>query len=947
MPLCLISGTTSNSETSQHLEGVIPSNSAAHEQSATPCISAASDNGVTEASESVLEKQNSTADRGDTEQTFIEQWTGSDENNTPPLQSSPESFEENFPSNLCQTLITAQVISQTETSAVIEPVIESVPEEVAPKIPECTQSLKDISYAEIKLTEEPPGRQERSPQSRCSSSGQFKPNLEHTYQETGSVSSNKDEIIESHSNNLAASDISVEQGSTTDSVVGREDSHGFVTPVEDLHASRKPESEVATGLQSRRSRLQKVKPKPNLSQTCRTGRSKPQVIKSSTEKDCSSLPIAKTVAEAKPEQTSATLPEKSTESIGGALTASLDLGSAFKPTQEISTAEEQNTDDGLFVQVGSNVATSGGGASENQNFSEDKFPPSMEHTVTLSGSISESTHEKLTLHPELIASGSNLASEILLSKPQVEQGSSTDSVTVQENSHHCAGVLPAIEDLPLSQKAKSEVTSTCQSRRSRSQKVILKPNLPQTSRTARLKPQTTKDSIGKDFSTTSDVKPGLNCATLPDKTTQSTVPASHFIPSLDLNSVLIPREEFSATEVKNIDVGLSGQVDSSIATSGQGASEDQNVSRVQVQLEPSGEKANGVTRPILESTEYHCSNLVTSGSAVTDLKVGQGTSSNMLSRPESSDTTIPEVEAQPTCRTSFPEKSSQSIGTALVSVPSLELSTTHQPAEEQKTDAAFGLDSSSESSEPNVPQKRRRFPKVKPKPILASSTRTTRSTLHPKVISKTSEQPHMNTFSNVTIEQPSADKSIAQTELEPTETGSKNSMSVHSSLSLELIDSTKYAATELKTSLDSTDDKNILASSWVVENCFNLTDSVSENKSGEKSSEDKISNNPELGAGVSSQGNCTVDVSTSPNTQQTDDSAEFTNGQFSPNGSTESKLNSALTTNVNSKLNKKESGHQSCPTGDAEDRSQDAAQQCCETSETNQTSNNIPQSAHR
>lgn len=958
MPLCLIAGTTSNNETSQHLEDEIPSNPAAHEQSSTPCISAASYNGVTETSEIIaaLEQQNSTADSSDTEQICIEQFTGSDKNDTPQLQSCSESSEKNVPSKLCQTSKAAQLISQPETSAVIKPVIESVPEEAVPKLPECTPPLlKDISCAEIKLTDEPSGSQEGTPQSQCFSSGQFESNLEHANQESWSVSSTKDEIIERDSNNLAASDtlvMSVEQRSNTDSAPGREGSHdcaGFVSPVEELHVSHKAEREVASALQSKRSRLQKVKPKPNLLQTCRTVRSKPQVTKNSIEKDCSPPPITKTVADVKPEQISATPPEKSTESTGTVLdlTASLDLGSTLIPTQELSTAEEKNADSRLFGQIGSNVATSGGSASENQNFSEDKFPPSIEHARTLSGSISESTHEKLMSHPELVASNNSATSEIFIAKPQVEQGSNTDSVPVQEGSHKCAGFVPPVDDLPLSQKAKSEVASTCQFRRSRSQKVIPKPNLPQTSRTARPKPQTTTDSIEKDFSTTPDVKPEQTCSTFPDKTTQSTVSASDFIPSLDLSSVVIPTEEFFTTEVKNIGVGLSGQVDSSIATSGQGASEDQNLSRVQVQLEPSGEKASGVTSPILESTEYHCINLVTSGSAVTELKVGQGSHSNTPSRPESSNATVPEVEAQPTCSTIFPEKSCESTGTASVSVLSLELCTTHQPTEEQKTDAGFGLDSSSESSEPNVPQRRRRFPKVKPKPNLASSTRTTRSTLHQKGISKTSEQHHMDT-SNRT-EQQSVDKNGAQTELEPTEIGSKNSMSVHPSLNTNLIESTKSATTELKTSLDSANDNNILATSWVAENYFMLTDLVSENESGEKSTEDKMSNNPEVGAGLSSQGNCTVNVSTTAtelNTQQTDDSVAFSNVQFSQDGSTESKLNSALTTNVNSKLDKKESSHRSCPKSDSEDRSQDAAQQCSEASESNQTSNNKSHSAH-
>lgn len=799
MHVCLIAGTT-NSETSQHLEGEIPSAPEAHGQSVTPSICTASDNGVTETSETTaaVEQHNRTADSGDTEQICIEQGTGSDKNHTPHLLSSSEILEKDVPSQRCQTSMTTHLISQTEISAVIKPVVESVPEEAAPEIPECSPPpLKGIYSEEVKLTDEPSVSQRKSSQSHCSSSVQFKSNLEDTNQQMVTVSSTKHEIIESNLNNLSASDtsiVSVEQESNTDSVLAREgsrDCSGLVSPVEDLHVTCKQESEVASALQSR-SRLQKVKPKPNLSQISRTGRSKPQVTKNSTANDCNSPPIAKII----PEQTSATPPEKSNESTGTAsdLTQSLDSYSSLPLGQEASTAKEKNTD---------------------------------------------------------------------------------DSVPVQEGSHHCAGFVPPVDDLPLSQKAKNEVSS----RRSRSQKVIPKPNLPQTFRSARPKPQTIKDFVEKDLSTTPGLNPEQTCATLPDKTTQSTGPVSDVIPSLDLSPVLIQTEEFSTTEVENIDVGLSGQVgsSSSIATLGQSASEDQNVSK--------------------------------------------GSHSYTPSRPESNDYTIPKVEAQPTCITVFPEKSSQSIGTASVSVLPLESCTTGQPTKVQEKDAGFGLDSSSENSEPNAPKRRRRFPKVKPKPNLASSTRTTRSTLH------------MDTSSNVTIEQPSVDNNGAQIELAPTETASKESVSVDSSLSTEPIDSDISTATPLKTSLDSTDDKNILATSWVLENCFTLTDS-------------EVSNSPEVGVGLSSQGNCTVDVPTRA-TELNTQTSSLSNIRFSQNGSTESKINSTLTTNVNSKLNKKESRHQSCPASDSEARSVDAAQRCSETSETNPTTNNISQSAHR
>lgn len=994
MTLCLNAGTTSNNETSQQLEGEIPPNPATHEQSPTPCKSAASGNGVTESSEAVatVELQTSTADSGDNDEICNEQWTGSDTNYTPQLQSSLESLKKNSPQTgrinlsmltpkLSQPSRTAQLKSQPETSAIVKSVTESVPEEPTP---ECSpSSLKDISFAEIKLTEEPSGSQERSHskiesgavnQSHCFSGCQFEPSLEHANEETGSISSSKDvtlmsqgEIIEIGSNNSTASGISdtephFEQGSNTDSLRGQEDRYqpaAFVSlPVEDLPVSQKAESEVASTIPARRSRLQKVKPKPNLPQTCRTARSKPQVTKNSIEKDCSPTPIPKTIAEVEPEQSCAIPPVKSTESTGPTLDLiqSLDLEATLTPTEELSTTEERNTV-GLFGQVESGATTSGESSSENKNFSEDLFKPSMEETITLSGSVS--TNEKLMSHAEIIESGSNLAtSEISVTEPQVEQGSNTDSVPVQEGSQDCAGFVTPVEDLPVSQKAESEVASSCQSRRSQLQKVIPKPNLPQTRKTAESKPQTTKDSIEKDFSTTLGVEPEQTCATPLETTTQSTVLTSDLVLSLDLGSVLIPTEEISTAEVNNTD-GPSGQEDSSEAISGQSVLENQNFSRVEVQFQPSGEQASRVTRPMSESIECRCSSPVASKSAVTELKVEQGSTTNSASRPESSDNTIAEVEAQPTCSTIFPEKSSQSICTASVSLLSLELCTNDKPTEEQKTDDGFGLDSSSESPEPNVPQRRWRSLKVKPKPNLASSTRTTRSKLHPKGISDASEQHHMDTSSNVPREQQSVDQSLclsAQRELEPTEKDSKNLMSVHSSLNIELLDSTKSAAAELETSLDSASDKGIspgdtiLATSCVAENWSMLTDSVPENESGEKSTGDKMSSNNEVEVERSSQGNCKMDVSTRVaelSTQPTDDSTAFSNVPSSEDGSTESKMNYTLTTNAYSIPDLKESSHDSCPKSDSDGKSQDAAQLCSETSESNQTSNNKSQSAQR
>ncbi|XP_056259503.1 transcription factor TFIIIB component B'' homolog isoform X1 [Seriola aureovittata] len=382
------------------------------------------------------------------------------------------------------------------------------------------------------------------------------------------------------SNNLVTSDSAVTESEVGHDTTPVQESSvqpaTCVTPVEDLPVSQKSESEVASTstCQSRRSRLQKVKPKPNLPKTSRTARSTPQTAKDPLEKDSSPTPVSKVpdkpIPEVEPEATCDTSPENPSQSTGP---ASFDLGSTLTPTQELSTTEERRTDDGLVGQVYSVTATSDQSTSENQNLSEDLFEPSSRDT----GSTSESTDEKGTTCGKTTESSNNLVtSDSAVRESQVEE----DTAPVQWRSDQPATCVTPVKDLPVSQKSERVVTSTCQTRKGRFQKVKPKPNLTQTARTAQSKPQTTKDPVthmqlverppspisksGSTDSTIAAVEEQPICSiTLPIKPSQSTDTASVSVPSLELCTTDKPAEESPSTVAHKTDVGLNSSSESS------------------------------------------------------------------------------------------------------------------------------------------------------------------------------------------------------------------------------------------------------------------------------------------------------------------------------------------------------------------------------------------------
>lgn len=470
-------------------------------------------------------------------------------------------------------------------------------------------------------------------------------------------------------------------------------------------------------------------------------------------------------------------------------------------------------------------------------------------------------------------------------------------------------------DLLNSQKTEGEVAPTCQARRNRLQKC--KPNLLQTSKTARSKPQVTKESSGKvsreenssqtvisAFRVKSllEIKPEKKIANPQENPSQTTVPPMDLVPSLDLGSTI------TATGAKHKEI-----VQDDTVAIVQSASVNENLS--EVHLQPS-RKPTFVIRPTSESLECDSSDsasskdqgsntrtvpetcsdsaaVVTTTELLPDqreevkvVSISQArirlqkfkpkpnlqTARSLSFKPQTTEDPVKQMQFVEKSFTpvSGPESSKDPVGG--VEAQSLKSSST----EEQKTDVGYVLDLGSQNSEPNEPRRSQRYSKVKPKPNLASFTRT-RAKSQPRLIDKLSEQ-HKDSSSGVRTMQQSANKNRGQTELKLTDSGS---------------------------SVDTTNNKDTCSDSVVI-----ATSSFA-GGSGKKSTGDKMSKNNTVEAEPASQRDCKLDISrrvTELKTQPSDDPAAF---QSPKSGSTESEINPA-SPNVYSIVYPKESSHESC-----------------------------------
>ncbi|KAA8584354.1 hypothetical protein FQN60_008139 [Etheostoma spectabile] len=407
---------------------------------------------------------------------------------------------------------------------------------------------------------------------------QLEPSLGQTTRESRSTSASTDEVMISH---VGTTEISCNSQVTSNSAVTFKECSDNSAPVGVLPVSQKEESEVPSTSQTRKSRIQKVKPKLNLAQTSRTVRSKPQTTKDIV-KDSTPTPnlkfTEKTRAEVEAEPSCVTSSEKTSLSPcpASTLTPSSDLGTTFTPTEELSTTEEKKTDVGVVGQVELGTTTLYLSDSENKNLSEVQFEPRREQAtrdtmLTCTDVSIVSTDEILMSHVGITETSANNLSppDSVVTESQIGQESNIDFAQVQESSDYPDSCVLPGEVLPVSQKKEREVASTCQTRKSRFQKVRPNLNLSQTSRTIRSKPQTTKENVEKDSNPTpnpkfhekskADVEAEPTCIISLEKPSLSSGPASDFIPSMHLGSTLTPLEELSTTEEKKTDVGVVSQ----------------------------------------------------------------------------------------------------------------------------------------------------------------------------------------------------------------------------------------------------------------------------------------------------------------------------------------------------------------------------------------------------
>lgn len=811
---------------------------------------------------------------------------------------------------------TVQMVEETSTEDHELGVTEapSAPEETSSKMHEYSPSL----LTDKAVNQEKPAAT-TSDQSHSFSDSQSEPSGEQTNRDMRSTSETSDEKVVSASETVAS--CSNSSAKSTTSSAEKEVSH---------------QDEVASTSQSRRSRMQKVKPKPNIPQTSRTARATPNTTKDLAEKDSNPTPVSK--AQVEQEETCGTSPQKPSQNVGAA-SSPLDLGPTVTPVREQSTTEENRTDAGLIGQVCPVATTSDQSALENKSSSEGTIEQSSRDI----GSVLESTDAKGTT--------SESCSNLLTSdSPVTESQVGQDLAPIPETSVQPATCVRPGEDLPDTQKAETEVASSCQSSRSRFQKVKPKPNLSRISRTARSAPQTTKDSTPTPTSKvletpTVEVQTEATSDVSNERPSQSSAPVSVFVPSTKVDS---------ATEEKRADVELGAQMDAVAATSDQSASENQSLSQdlfeqsstdagttaLQVgqdmtiiqessdqpveklpdtQKEETEVKPTAPTRMVRSQKVKPKPNLAQttrtarSKPQTAEVPVEQPAegSAGATSKSGSTDSTQAEVEAQPVGSIVLPVKPSENTGTASVSVPSLESSASHKPVE-------------GSTSTPTVPQRRRQALKVKPN--LRSPLRATQTKAQQE---KISEQASAN---NSQTEEKLGEKDHKnQTETQcPSNTGASSTKSADSEK--------KVAGTNEGASSDDV---------VVGERQSVLMDSVPENTNSEKSTcvKDsmgvKMSQKDWVEAGPSSQGNLwemdmTPRVTMQPNTQPLD----VPDVQSLKDNASDSKIIPVLSTDACSKPDAKES-FQPCDSGV---KGQDAAQERSQTSEAAQTSNDNSQS---
>ncbi|KAJ4925875.1 hypothetical protein JOQ06_008061 [Pogonophryne albipinna] len=391
---------------------------------------------------------------------------------------------------------------------------------------------------------------------------------------------------------------------------------------------------------TRRARLSKVKPKPNLGQASRTAQSKSQPATStvraaeespSDAPDLSQAPCPSPALDMKPSVDLASTPTLTEElsGVSGATTSqrraseNKDISEAqFEIRREPDMRDTRPTDEDMMSHVGTSEMSC------NNPLTSDTVVAEMQIGQGSNGDYPASCVKPLEELPVSEKEKEELSG---ISGATTSQQSASENLNLSEAQFESRRELDT-RDLPVGEKEGSEVKSTSQARKSRFQKIKPNLNLAQTSRTVRSKAQTSKDNVEKDSDLTpttrfhektiAEVAAEPTCTASPsEKPSHSPGPSSDCIPSLDFGITLKPTEELSTTEEKETDL----EVVSGSTTTQQSASETQNLS--EAQFESSRGQETRDTKPASESTEESASSVT----PVIELPVSQKEASEVKS----------------------------------------------------------------------------------------------------------------------------------------------------------------------------------------------------------------------------------------------------------------------------------------------------------------------------
>ncbi|KAI4816213.1 hypothetical protein KUCAC02_008548 [Chaenocephalus aceratus] len=411
---------------------------------------------------------------------------------------------------------------------------------------------------------------------------------------------------------------------------------------------------------TRRARLSKVKPKPNLGQASRTAQSKSQPATSTVR-------AAEESPSDAPDLSQAPCPSPALD-----MKPSVDLASTPTLTEELSGA--------------SGATTSQRRASENKDISEAQFEIRREPDTR----DTRPTDEDMMSHVGTSEMSCNnpLTSDTVVAEMQIGQGS---------NSDYPSSCVKPLEELPVSEKEKGEVRSTTQTRKSRFQKVKPNPNLTQTSRSIHSKAQTSKDTLEKDSDSTPVSKFHEKTIAEPTFTTSTEKQSQSDVPHVpELTDEVLMSDVKSESRCNNPLKSKAAATDlqlgqGSIKGSVQESKDHPATCVTPVEKLPVGEKEGSEVKSTSQARKSRFQkikpNLNLAQTSRTERSKAQTSKDNVEKDSDSTPTTkfhektIAEVDAEPTC-TACPGKPSHSHVPSSDLKPSLDLASTLNPTEE-------------------------------------------------------------------------------------------------------------------------------------------------------------------------------------------------------------------------------------------------------------------------